>query len=98
MKMIVYRFLFAIIFTLSTIMCSSNALAHWNGGFYFGIGPVYFGTPYYYPYDYYPVYYSSSYYYPDYYYGGDYYQCAYVRGHYNAYGYWVRGHRVCWYQ
>lgn len=73
---------------------TTSAFAHhgggrWGGGFYFGIGgPAYY--PYYYSPNYYP-YYGNGYY------GSGYYRCAWVRGHYNPYGYWVPSHRVCWY-
>lgn len=78
----------AIALGLSSITTSAQA---WHGGgvrvyvgpgYHWGYGPrYYYGGPYYYrPY------------YRTYYRGG----CRWIPGHYNYYGYWIPGRRVCW--
>ena len=79
---------------IAVCLGSTVAEARHHGGWGHGGGGVFIGIGGYYPaYTYGPGYYSPGYY------GGPYAysSCGYVRGHYNAYGYWIPPHRVCWY-
>jgi hypothetical protein len=58
---------------------------HHHHGWYGSVGYGGYYAPYYYP---------SSYYYAPTYYDPYYSGRCYVRGHYDAYGYWHRGHYV----
>lgn len=79
-----YKKLLMCAMTIGLIAASSSALS-WRSGIYVGY-PGYYGS--YYGYGY-PSCYSGC--------GYSHYKCGWVRGHYNSCGYWIRGHRVCWY-